>query len=195
MGVIDPVGVILAGGAGRRMGGVSKAELMLGGQTLLRHAEDRLGPQVHTLAVNSAQPLVTPHTLITDRQPDRLGPLAGVLAGLDWAAQIGARHIVTVAVDTPFFPCDLVPNLILAAEQSEQGFAVAATQDGMQGTFGLWPLDLISALEAFLADGHRKVRTFAENHAAAHAQFPTTTPDAFFNINTPEDLTQAERWL
>jgi len=191
--VREPVGLILAGGRGVRMGGVAKAGLMLGGRTLLTHCTARLDPQVCGVAVNTNAALDTTLPVVPDTMAGHLGPLAGILAGLDWARAQGATHMVSVAVDTPFFPCDLVPQLLLAGEGHAAGLAVAATTDGAQGTFGVWPVALQDALADFIANGGRRVRDFTEDQGAATADFPD--PKAFFNINTPDDLAQAAAWL
>lgn len=188
----EPLGVILAGGRGSRMGGVSKAALRLGSATLLARCVARLDPQVDGIIINANEQIETPLPVVSDSLGGHLGPLAGVLAGLEWAAEQGHEQIVTVAVDTPFFPCDLVPRLMLAATD---GFAIATTPQGPHGTFGLWPTRLIAPLRGFLNAGERKVRAFADQQNAAHAPFPTTTPDSFFNINTPDDLKAAQQWL
>lgn len=188
----EPIGLILAGGRGARMGDVAKADLQLGGRRLLDLCADRLEPQVSAMAVNSNNPINTGLQIIEDTMSGHLGPLAGVLAGLEWAQSIGETHIVTAAVDTPFFPCDLVPNLLMAGEG---GLAIAATSDGDHGTFGIWPVTLHTALATFLEGGGRKVRAFTTSHGAAIAMFPDTTPPSFFNINTPDDLAQAALWM
>lgn len=190
-----PCGLILAGGLGTRMGGVTKADVRLGGTRLLRLCEERLEPQVDGLAVNTNDPLETALPQLPDTMEGHLGPLAGILAGLDWAETRGHTHMVSVAVDTPFFPCDLVPYLQMAAEAHPLGLAIAATSEGEHGTFGSWPVALIPALTTFLQGGGRKVRAFTSLQNAALARFPDTTPPAFFNINTPDDLAQAEGWL
>ncbi|AGI65939.1 putative molybdopterin-guanine dinucleotide biosynthesis protein A [Octadecabacter antarcticus 307] len=191
----EPFGLILAGGRGTRMGGVSKADLILGHSTLLTQAQARLEPQVVAIAVNSNAPITTNLPVIKDATRDHLGPLEGVLAGLDWAVSQGGTHIVTVAVDTPFFPCDLVPRLLMAGQTHPNGFAIASTSDGLHGTFGIWPTTLRDELATFLDQGQRKVRAFTQAQAAATAIFPDTTPPSFFNINTPEDLATAAQWL
>ncbi|SLN53434.1 molybdenum cofactor guanylyltransferase MobA [Pseudooctadecabacter jejudonensis] len=189
-----PLGLILAGGLARRMGGQPKADVILGGERLLDRCAARLSPQVDDILVNANTPVETSYPVISDSLPSYLGPLAGVLSGLQAAAERGASHIVSVAVDTPFFPCDLVPQLQLAALDSTDGFAVAATPDGVQGAFALWPVTLAPTLQTWLTGGNRKVRDFTSHHGAAIALFPATTPNAFFNINTPDDLTEAARW-
>ena len=129
--------------------------------------------------------------------PGFVGPLAGVLAGLDWAAEEGAQSIVTAAADTPFFPCDLVPRLLLESEGMTHPLVLAATPDPTRGTarhptFGLWPVALREDLRADLLDGLRKVVLWTEKHGGREAVFPTVGGDPFFNVNTPEDLAQAE---
>ncbi len=193
--MLEPHGIILAGGLGTRMGGVLKAEIKLGGRRLLDHAIARLDPQVRALAVNANEPVKTSLPCLPDTQAGHLGPLAGVLTGLHWAADNGATHVVSVAVDTPFFPCDLVPHLIAAGQSHPQGLAVAATSDGQHGTFGIWPVALREDLTAFLTHGGRKIRDWTTKHNAALAPFPDTTPALFFNINTPEDLSEAAKWI
>lgn len=191
------LGVILAGGLATRMGGGDKCLLEVGGQTLLQHCIDRLAPQVDGLAINAnGDPARFDHfglPVLADSIDGFAGPLAGVLAGLDWAAGQGARHILTVAGDTPFFPDDLSARL--HAEASP--IAMAATQVAGRGlsrhpTFGLWPVDLRDDLRAALGEGVRKVVIWADKHGCGWAEFPTDPFDPFFNVNTPDDLAQAE---
>lgn len=193
----QPLGVILAGGQATRMGGGDKGLLSLGNGTILSHVMARLGPQVDRLALNAngdpqrfAQ-LGVP--VISDSITGFAGPLSGVLAGLDWAADQGATHIVTAAADTPFFPCDLVPHLMLAAENAGADMALARTADGRHPTFGLWPVALRDDLRGALQDGLRKVVLWTDNHGAATAEFPDDA--AFFNVNTPDDLAKAQAML
>jgi molybdopterin-guanine dinucleotide biosynthesis protein A len=190
----QPLGVILAGGQATRMGGGDKGLLRVGGQTLLERVVDRLGPQVAALALNAngdpARFAGSGLPVLADSVGGFAGPLAGVLAGLDWAADRGADTIVTAAADTPFFPCDLVPRLLLAAEGMDAPLALAATASGAHPTFGLWPVALRGDLRAALNGGLRKVVAWTDRHGAATALFPDE--DAFFNVNTPEDLARAE---
>ncbi|WP_299723911.1 molybdenum cofactor guanylyltransferase MobA [uncultured Tateyamaria sp.] len=197
-----PLGVILAGGQATRMGGGDKGLLTLGGDTLLGHVIARLDPQVAGLALNAngdaARFAGLGLPVIADSVHGFAGPLAGVLAGLDWAAEQGAESIVTAAADTPFFPCDLVPRLQLAAEGMNHPLALAATPDPGRGqarhpTFGLWPVALRNDLRAALESGVRKVVQWSDRHGAQLASFPDEA--AFFNVNTPDDLTRAEAML
>jgi len=194
-----PLGVILAGGQATRMGGGDKGLRVVAGKRLLDHVLDRLRPQVGHIALNANgaparfDDIGLP--VVPDSLPDWPGPLAGVLAGLDWAAGQGADAIVTVAADTPFFPRDLVARLQAAAGPS--GLALAATREGgklwRHPTFGLWPVALREDLRAALTDGLRKVVLWTDTHGAGTAEFETVPFDPFFNINTPEDIASAEQ--
>jgi molybdopterin-guanine dinucleotide biosynthesis protein A len=170
----EPLGLILAEDTSTRVDGISNADFILGRATLLTHVQERLEPQVVAIAVNANRPITTKLPILTNATLNHLGPLAGVLAGLDWAANQGVTHIVTVAVDTPFFPCNLVPHLLLAGEAQPHGFAIAATSDGQHGTFGIWPIVLRDDLATFLEQGQRKVRDFTQAQGAATVTFPNT---------------------
>ena len=198
----QPFGVILAGGQATRMGGGDKGLRMLGGETLLARVEARLAPQVDQLALNAngdaARFAHMGIPVISDSISGFAGPLAGVLAGLDWAASHGAETIVTAAADTPFFPCDLVPQLLLASEGMRHPLVLAATPDAKRGTarhptFGLWPVALRDDLRAALEGGLRKVVLWTQEHGGREALF--AQEEAFFNVNTPEDLAHAETML
>lgn len=195
----QPFGVILAGGLATRMGGGDKALLGLGGQSLLTHVAARLEPQVAALALNAngdpARFAAARLPVLSDPVADYPGPLAGVLAGLDWAAAQGGDTVVSAACDTPFFPCDLVPQLLLAAEGMAAPLALAESGGRLHPVFGLWPVSLRGALREALARGERKVLRFAEAHGARVARFPVLGTDPFFNINTPADLAAAEAAL
>jgi len=193
----QPLGVILAGGQATRMGGGDKGLLPLGDGTILSHVIARLEPQVAGIALNANG---DPERLrefglpvVSDSIPGFAGPLSGVLAGLDWAAEQGANHIVTAAADTPFFPCDLVPQLLLAADNAGTDIALARTADGRHPTFGLWPTALRDDLRTSLQDGLRKVVMWTDKHNGTTAIFPDDA--AFFNVNTPEDLATAQAML
>jgi molybdopterin-guanine dinucleotide biosynthesis protein A len=202
--VKQPLGVILAGGKATRMGGGDKGLLPLGQGTLLSHVIDRLAPQVAGLALNAngdpARFADLGLPVLADSIEGYAGPLAGVLAGLDWAADQGAETIVTAAADTPFFPGDLVPQLLLAAEGMAHRLVLAATPDAARGqvrhpTFGLWPVALRDDLRAALKDGLRKVVLWTDRHGGREAVFPNATFDPFFNVNTPDDLKRAEAMI
>ena len=192
-------GVILAGGRATRMGGGDKGLRRVGGRRLMDHALERLAPQVGAMAINAngdpARLAEFGLPVLADSLPDHPGPLAGVLAGLDWAAGIGAQAIVTAAADTPFFPRDLAARLVAAAGPS--GLCLAASPDDtgrMQRhpTFGLWPVALRDDLRAALTGGLRKIVLWTDGHGAGTAAFPSDPFDPFFNVNTPDDLAMAE---
>lgn len=199
----EPLGVVLAGGRATRMGGGDKGLLSLGGQTLLARVLGRLTPQVAGVALNAnGDPgrFDVGIPVLADSIGGFAGPLAGVLAGLDWAAAQGAETIVTVAADTPFYPCDLVPRLLLASEGMTHPLVLAATPDARRGssrhpTFGLWPVALREDLRSALTDGVRKVVIWVDRHGGREALFDNEGFDPFFNVNTPEDLAEAEAML
>jgi len=199
-----PVGVILAGGLARRMGGGDKCRLDLGGQTLLEHGIDRLAPQVSEMILNAnGDPLRFQKfglPVAADTIGDFPGPLAGILAGMEWAAIQGGTHIVSIAADTPFFPTNLVTGLEQAASKANAPIALAATPDAAgqlrrHPTFGLWDVELRSDLAEALDSGVRKIVAWADNHKAATAVFSGDKMDPFFNVNTPDDLKTAARYL
>lgn len=192
-------GVILAGGRATRMGGGDKGLRLVGGRRLMDHVIDRLAPQVQPLAINAngdpARLADFGLPVLADSLPDHPGPLAGVLAGLDWAAEQGATAIVTAAADTPFFPRDLAARLQAAAGPT--GLCLAASPDAegrMQRhpTFGLWPVALADDLRQALIGGLRKIVLWTDAHGAGTARFDSKPFDPFFNINTPDDIAEAE---
>lgn len=192
-------GVILAGGRATRMGGGDKGLRVVGGRRLIDHVIARLGPQVAALAINAngdpARLSEFGLPVLADSLPDHPGPLAGVLAGLDWAAAQGAQAIVTAAADTPFFPRDLVARL--QAQAGPSGLCLAASPDETgklqrQPTFGLWPVALRHDLRAALNGGLRKIVLWTDGHGAGLAAFDSVPFDPFFNVNTPEDIALAE---
>jgi molybdopterin-guanine dinucleotide biosynthesis protein A len=188
--------IILAGGRATRMGGGDKGLLMLHGQTLLAHVIARLQPQCAPLAINAngdaARLSQFNLPILPDTIPDHAGPLAGVLAGMDWAANLGHPALITAAADTPFFPKNLAE--LLHTNAGPSGLCIAATADGLHPTFGLWPTDLRHDLRTALTNGLRKVRDFTTRHNATTAMFIAVC-DPFFNINTPDDLIKAQNLL
>ncbi|WP_338550045.1 molybdenum cofactor guanylyltransferase MobA [Roseovarius phycicola] len=205
------VGVILAGGLATRMGGGDKCLLPLGEGTLLDQVKDRLRPQVGALALSAngdpARFDGFDLPVVPDSIPEYPGPLAGVLAGLDWAADQGADAVVSVAADTPFFPTNLVETLLAESEGMEHPLVLAATPRGetetksmsrsgliRHPTFGLWPVALRDDLRAALEGGLRKVVLWTEKHGGREAVF-SGGGDPFFNVNTPEDLRRAQAML
>lgn len=204
-----PLGVILAGGLATRMGGGDKALLQIGGQTLLQRVIHRLQPQIAGMALNANGDPARFDAFGLPVLPDSIdgfpGPLAGVLAGLDWAAGQGVETIVTVAADTPFFPSDLVDVFQNTALGMTHPLVLAATPRGAEKTksmsrsglirhptFGLWPVALRDDLRAALNEGIKKVVIWTEKQGGREAVFPTDSGDPFFNVNTPDDLKTAE---
>ncbi len=190
-----PLGVILAGGKATRMGGGDKALLDLGtGRTLLDQVITRLAPQVDALALNAngdaGRFARFDLPVIADSIDGFAGPLAGVLAGLDWAAGKGARTLVSVAADTPFFPPDLARRLAETGADMAHPLVLAATPDGRHPTFGLWPVSLRDDLRKALEGGLRKVVQWTDRHGGREALFEGAD-DPFFNVNTPGDLEKA----
>lgn len=194
-----PLGVILAGGRATRMGGGDKGLRAVGGRRLIDHVIDRLVPQCNGVAINAngdpARLAEFGLPVLPDSLPDHPGPLAGVLAGLDWAAGRGGTSIVTAAADTPFFPTDLVARLMAAA--GPLGLCLAASPDETgrvqrHPTFGLWPVALRDDLRAALTGGLRKIVIWTDGHGAGQAVFDSAPFDPFFNVNTPEDIATAE---
>jgi molybdenum cofactor guanylyltransferase len=199
-------GVVLAGGLSRRMGGGDKGLRELGGKPMLSHVIARLKAQASPVALNANgdpsrfEAFGLP--VISDATADFAGPLAGVLAGLRWAAAAApeARFIVTAACDTPFLPRNLVEALLAASGGRYPFIAVAASGGQVQPVAGLWPVALADELAASLQSGARKAQQWVERHPHVIVEFPFAEgggvlADPFFNANTPEDLAEAERTL
>ena len=195
-------GVILAGGLARRMGGEPKALIRLGGRMLIEHVIERLSPQVDHVLINANADHETlkrlGYPVLEDVLPGHAGPLAGVLTGMRWAAQQApqARWLVSVAVDTPFFPHDLVARLLAAAETSKARIVRACSGGRAHPVFALWDIALAEDLEkAMRDDAMRKIDRYTARHAMAEVTWPDAPFDPFFNINRPDDLKQAAHIL
>lgn len=191
-------GVVLAGGASRRMGR-DKALVTIGGRPLIAWAVERLSPQVGALAISRhdgrLEGVDRSLPLLADGPGEPAGPLAGVLAGLDWAANLDppATHAVTVAVDTPFLPLDIVDRLAAARATSGTAAAVAASGGRRHPVAALWPVAARASLrEALHRDGLRRLGDVLDRLGAAVAHWPVLPVDPFLNVNTPEDLAVAE---
>ncbi|MFV0386677.1 molybdenum cofactor guanylyltransferase MobA [Paracoccus sp. (in: a-proteobacteria)] len=194
-----PAAVILAGGRATRMGGGDKGARLLAGKSLHDHVIARLAPQCGPMALNAnGDPerfaaLGLP--VLPDSLPGHPGPLAGVLAAMDWAAGLGLAGVITVPSDTPFLPVDLAFRLTAAT-----GLTIAASRDrGGQlhehPTCGYWPLSLRGDLRRSLKLGQRRVRGFAREHGAGLVVWDDIPHDPFLNINTPEDLARAQAFV
>lgn len=198
-------GLILSGGKSSRMGGGDKTLRALGDGTVLSHVAGRLSPQVDRMAISAnGDPerfAAFGLPVVADSIEGYAGPLAGILAGMDWAAKATGTHIVSVAGDTPFFPSDLVARLSGAVQGNPGRIAVAASGGRRHPVFALWPLRLAGDLRHFLEEGRSfKVQAFIEDHEFAEVDVPMMSSpsgsiDPFFNINTPDDLVLAETLL
>jgi molybdopterin-guanine dinucleotide biosynthesis protein A len=196
------IGVILAGGLSRRMGGGDKCLRPLGGVPILTRILSRLRPQVDRILLNAngdpARFAGFDLPVVADVVPDFAGPLAGILTGLRWArAQApAARHVVSIAADAPFFPMDLAMRLRAGAAAAALPLACAASGGRTHPVFGLWPVDLADDLAVALADDEiRKVDRWTARHGCATVAFDAVGIDPFFNVNRPEDLAAAETLL
>lgn len=196
------IGLVLAGGQSRRMGGGDKSLRLLGGISLLGRVVQRLRPQVETVVLNvNGDPgrfIEFNLPVVIDGVPGFAGPLAGVLAGLDWTAKHrpDCSFIVSVATDAPFFPTDLVARLAAELAAADADLACAASGGRAHPVFGLWPLSLREDLRrAVIADGVRKVDEWTARHKLTTVTFSIAPVDPFFNANRPEDLAAAETLL
>ena len=194
-----PPAVILAGGRADRMGGGDKCLQPLAGRPILAHVLDRLAPQVSALVLSAngdaARFAAFGLAVVADKVPGQPGPLAGLLAGLDWAADQGADLMISVAADAPFLPDDLVAGLA-----AEGATAIAASPDETgrlrrHPVVGLWQVSARDDLRRALADGLRKVGLWADRQKAATVAWDGREVDPFFNVNRLEDLARAEALL
>jgi len=196
------VGLLLAGGQSRRMGGGYKALRLIGGVPLLDRVIERMRPQVETLVLNAngdpARFAGFGLPVVPDSVPDYAGPLAGVLAGLDWTAEHrpDCAYVVSVATDAPFLPRDLVSRLVRGMENSTADLACAASGGQPHPVIGLWPMRLREDLRRAVADETiRKVDVWTARHRLTIVPFPSEPLDPFFNANRPEDLMTAAALL
>jgi len=196
------VGVLLAGGRSERMGGEDKSLIDLGGKPLIAHVAARLSTQVDRFVVNAngdpARLAFLEQPVVPDADGSYSGPLAGILAGMDWtlANAPAAQWVATVAVDTPFIPSDLVATL-LAASSDVGTIRLAASNGRMHQVIGLWPPGLRNDLAAWLqATPSNAVRDYLATQPHLAVDFDTRAGlEPFFNINTPEDLARARGML
>ncbi|MFE1602629.1 molybdenum cofactor guanylyltransferase MobA [Methylobacterium sp. ID0610] len=197
------LGVILAGGLARRMGGGDKPLLRLGGPTLLERVAARLAPQCPAGVILNANgdPArfagLFPGPIVPDPVAGAAGPLAGVLAALDYAAEHvpEVRFVASVAGDTPFLPADFVARLHAARASAGLPLATAVSNGRSHFVDGLWPVALRQDLRAALDGGLRRVGQWIAGHGAAQAEWSSDPVDPFLNLNTPEDLALAEAMM
>ncbi len=191
------LGVILAGGLARRMGGGDKGLHRVGGERVLDRLLRRMEPQVAGVIINAngdpARFADLGMPVVPDSVPGRPGPLAGVIAGLDWAAGHlpGVEWIVTAPWDCPFVPVDLVARLHAGRGAAE--LACAASGGRSHPVVGLWPVSLLGALRQAVSDGVRKIDVFTGRYGAVAVEWAMAEVDPFFNVNTPEDLQEADQ--
>jgi molybdopterin-guanine dinucleotide biosynthesis protein A len=187
------LGLVLAGGYSRRMQGPDKADLMLGGQTLLARAVDRMAGEVGNVAIssNNARPEFAGRDIpiIADTVPDRPSPLAGLLGAMEWAGKKmpHAEWLLSASVDTPLVPVDLLDQLTCQYKAGDDAL-VARSHGRLHPTIGLFSLALASSLRAFLERGERKAGLWVQSIPARIVDFGSTEPDPFLNLNAPEDL-------
>ena len=194
------LGVVLAGGRARRMGGGDKSRIRVGGRTILERVLDRVAPQcsrvVLSAGANAALFADSGLALVPDSVPDHAGPLAGILAGLDWAAGHAPEVAWAVSVpgDCPFLPRDLVVRLHDVRLEAGTPLACAGSGRRRHPAIALWPVTMREDLRrALVRDGVRKVDEWAARQGVAVAEWPSAPVDPFFNVNTPDDAAEAER--
>ncbi len=199
MTVPPTLGFVLAGGLARRMGGGDKLRIRIGGATILERVLARLTPQCSRAIINAngdpARFADSDLPIVADSVPDFAGPLAGMLAGLDWAATNApdTEWLVSVPGDCPFLPKDLLARLHEARLASGTPLACARSGEWRHPVVGLWPVRLREDLRrALLSEGLRKIELWTERHGVAIADWPGAPIDPFFNVNTPDDAKRAE---
>jgi len=195
---IETFGLVLAGGLARRMGGGDKALIRIGNETILSRTLSRLRPQVSGVVLNAngdpARFASFGLPVVADSVPDFAGPLAGILAGLDWIAanQPETEWMVSVPGDCPFLPRDLVARLHAARIAEGKPLACAHSGDWRHPVVGLWQVSLRENLRhAITVEDLRKIEVWTARHGIALADWPTEPVDPFFNVNTPEDVARA----
>jgi molybdenum cofactor guanylyltransferase len=193
------LGLVLAGGLARRIGGGDKARIKIGGATILQRVLACLSPQCGRIIINAngdAQRFADIGLpVVADSVPDFAGPLAGILAGLDWAAAHAPDNewLLSVPGDCPFLPKDLVTRLHDARATANVPLACARSGEWRHPVVGLWPVKLREDLRhALVSEGLHKIELWTARHGIAIAEWPTTPIDPFFNVNTPKDVAQAE---
>jgi len=193
------LGLVLAGGLARRMGGGDKARIKIGGASILQRVLACLTPQCSGIIINAngdpARFADTGLPVVADSVPDFAGPLAGILAGLDWAAQNApaVEWLASVPGDCPFLPKDLVARLHDARAASNVPLACARSGEWRHPVVGLWPVKLREDLRhALVGEDLHKIELWTARHGIAIAEWAAVPFDPFFNVNTPKDAAQAE---
>jgi molybdopterin-guanine dinucleotide biosynthesis protein A len=196
------VGVLLAGGRSKRMGGGDKFLHRLGGRPLIECVLERVRPQVDAMVINAGGDAhrfdAYGLPVVGDVIADFAGPLAGILTGLEWAVaeHPDAAWLASFASDAPFVPEDLVATMRTAVTAQGGDIACAVSGGRTHPVCGLWPLGLAGALRrAMVDDEMRKIDRWTARYRVVHVEFPVADVDPFFNVNRPEDLAEAERLL
>ena len=199
---IPVIGVLLAGGLSRRMGGGDKNLLHLGGQSILARSIDRIKPQVSHLILNAngdaSRFSEYGLPVIKDVIDGYAGPLAGVLTGLEWAFenQPGCQWVATFPTDAPFLPTDLVSKLMQAATTEGADMACATSKGRTHPPIAVWPVRLKEELRrAMIDEDMRKIDAWTAQYNIVHVAYDNPDIDPFFNINRPENLNEAEHYL
>lgn len=195
-------GIVLAGGLSRRMGGGDKGLQTIGGHSLIARVIAAIQSQCSglVLSVNGDATRFQSFSLpiVADDVPGFKGPLAGLLAGLDWIAENHpfAAYALSVPSDTPFLPDDLIARLTLAREAESAEIACAASGGRMHPVVALWPVRIRTDLRsALVGEDQRKIERFMQDYRCARADWPSEPYDPFFNVNAPADLAKAEALL
>jgi molybdenum cofactor guanylyltransferase len=190
---------VLAGGLARRMGGGDKARITIGGVSILQRVLACLTPQCSRVIINAngdpARFTDTGLSVVADSVPDFAGPLAGILAGLDWAAANAPNieWLVSVPGDCPFLPKNLVARLHAARADADTPLACARSGEWRHPVVGLWPVKFREDLRRALVDENlHKIELWTARHGIAIAKWPQVPVDPFFNVNTPDDAARAE---
>jgi molybdenum cofactor guanylyltransferase len=196
------VGILLAGGLARRMGGSDKALCKLGGASLLAHAIAALRPQCDGLVLSAngdpARFAGFDVPVVADDVPGFRGPLAGILAGLDWIAERcpDVLSAISAPADTPFLPGDLAARLMDARAKDNVVIACARSGGRTHPAVAVWPVSIRNDLRhALVVEDMRKVEAFLQSHSRAIVEWPVEPYDPFFNANVPSDLALAETIL
>lgn len=199
------LGVVLAGGRSRRMGGRDKTLLPWRDATLLQAVAARAAPQVDELILSANRPSATLDDLrlpiVPDTQPDYPGPLAGIVSAMQWSTRNHRQHqwLASFAADTPFLPTDFVARCLQDAIQTSVDVAYASSGGRLHYAMAVWRMDLLTYLQQQLSEGERALKIVLAGCKARAVTFSSADDapngDPFFNINTPEDWTQVQRFM
>jgi len=182
------LGVILAVGQTRRMDGIDKYGISVGGKTLINHISERLSPQVTNLIINAQDPNILEGFKVVPDQESHLGPIGGIYSALKYALENDYRKIVTVPCDTPFIPYDFVEKLLGIKDSS---CVIACSGGRLHPVLGLWDVSIINDVKTSIESGEYTLMKLIKKLDYIECRW-TENPDPFFNINTREDIKVAE---